>query len=105
MATPEFKYKNPLTLKLGTGVSGSINGEEFTVREIQGRKTPKNAAATKPKTKECFMAAHPIFGRYYIQGGGSCGQRQYRRKYPRGQKNEPDANPFKLDGSRQRLTR
>ena len=37
MATPEFKYKNPLTLKLGTGVSGSINGEEFTVREIQGQ--------------------------------------------------------------------
>ena len=32
----ELKYKNPLTLELGTGVTGSINGESFSVREIQG---------------------------------------------------------------------
>ena len=32
----EFKYKNPLTIELGTGVTGSINGESFTSREIQG---------------------------------------------------------------------
>ena len=32
----ELKYKNPLTLELGTGVRGSINGESFSVREIQG---------------------------------------------------------------------
>ena len=28
----ELKYKNPLTLELGTGVTGSINGESFSVR-------------------------------------------------------------------------
>ena len=32
----EFKYKNPLTIQLGTGVTGSVNGENFTSREIQG---------------------------------------------------------------------
>ena len=32
----EFKYKNPLTLEVGTGVTGSINGENLTSREIQG---------------------------------------------------------------------
>ena len=32
----EFKYKNPLTIQLGTGVTGSVNGESFTSREIQG---------------------------------------------------------------------
>ena len=32
----EFKYKNPLIIELGTGVTGSINGESFTSREIQG---------------------------------------------------------------------
>jgi len=32
----EFKYKNPLTLEVGTGVTGSINGENLTSHEIQG---------------------------------------------------------------------
>ena len=32
----ELKYKNPLTIQLGTGVTGSVNGESFTSREIQG---------------------------------------------------------------------
>ena len=38
MGAPEFQYKNPLTLELGNGVSGSVNGESFTSssREIQG---------------------------------------------------------------------
>jgi len=36
MGAPKFKYKNPLTLELGIGVSGSINGETIRTREIQG---------------------------------------------------------------------
>ena len=32
----ELKYNNPLTLETGTGITGSINGENFTTREIEG---------------------------------------------------------------------
>ena len=32
----ELKYKNPLTLELGTGVTGNSNGESFSTREIRG---------------------------------------------------------------------
>ena len=32
----ELKYNNPLTLETGTGITGSVNGENFTTREIEG---------------------------------------------------------------------
>jgi hypothetical protein len=32
----ELKYNNPLTLEVGTGITGSVNGENFTTRQIEG---------------------------------------------------------------------
>ena len=32
----ELKYNNPLTLETGTGITGSLNGESFTTRDIEG---------------------------------------------------------------------
>ena len=32
----ELKYNNPLTLEAGTGITGSVNGENFTTRRIEG---------------------------------------------------------------------
>ena len=31
----ELKYNNPLTLEAGTGITGSVNGENFTTRRIE----------------------------------------------------------------------
>ena len=36
MGAPKFQYKKPLVVKLGTGVSGSRNGVDFTTREFFG---------------------------------------------------------------------
>ena len=36
MGSPTLSYKNPLTLELGTGVTGTVNGTTFTTREIHG---------------------------------------------------------------------
>ena len=36
MGGPKFQYKKPLVVKLGTGVSGSRNGVDFTTREFFG---------------------------------------------------------------------
>ena len=36
MSAPKFQYKKPLVVKLGTGVSGSRNGVDFTTREFFG---------------------------------------------------------------------
>ena len=37
MGAPKFQYKKPLVVKLGTGVSGSRNGVDFTTREFFGK--------------------------------------------------------------------
>ena len=37
MGAPKFQYKKPLVVKLGTGVSGSRNGTDFTTREFFGK--------------------------------------------------------------------
>ena len=37
MGAPKFQYKKPLVVKLGTGVSGSRNGVDFTAREFFGK--------------------------------------------------------------------
>ena len=37
MGAPKFQYKKPLVVKLGTGVSGSRNGTDFTAREFFGK--------------------------------------------------------------------
>jgi len=36
MGEPKFQYKNPLTLQLSSGLTASIDGNEFTNRQIQG---------------------------------------------------------------------
>ena len=36
MGEPKFSYKNPLTLKVSSGITGSLDGNEFTNRQIQG---------------------------------------------------------------------
>ena len=36
MGAPIFILKNPLTIELGTGVTGNSNGESFSTREIRG---------------------------------------------------------------------
>ncbi len=36
MGVPIFILKNPLTIELGTGVTGNSNGESFSTREIRG---------------------------------------------------------------------
>ena len=41
MSAPEFQLKRPITISLGTGVSGVRNGVDFSTREFFFIKRPK----------------------------------------------------------------